>query len=297
MGNHLTGPYIKLHFAVLLFGFTAILGDLIHLPAMVLVFWRMVLTVLSLFFLVNVVRNFRKTSWRILASWMGVGTIVAMHWVAFFASIKMANASVGVVCIATTALFTSFLEPLLTGQRLKGYEVFLSLPVILGMVLVMEGLDLSMIGGVWVGLLSALLLALFGVLNKKLVHHGSSLFITLVELGTGGFVIGLLLLLFPFEVDLFWPSNTDWIYLSILALVCTTLGYVLALGALRHVTAFTSMMALNLEPVYGILLAHFLLKDGEDLSFSFYAGMLLILATIFIHPILRRRYTKALQDA
>ncbi len=259
---------------------------------MELVFWRMMITSVSILFLVNVWKHIRSTPRRLLLPWMGIGMIVALHWVAFFASIKAANASIGVICIATTSFFTAILEPLILGGGFRRYEILLSIPVVLGMWLVVDGIEAYMHMGIYLGLISAVLLALFGVLNKKLVNRGNTLFITWVELTTGGLLVGILLLVMPGVTGDLWPTRADWLYLLVLAIGCTTLGYVLSLNALKHLSAYTSMMALNLEPIYGIVLAHLILRDGEDLTVRFYLGVLIILATIFIHPILSRRTQK-----
>jgi drug/metabolite transporter (DMT)-like permease len=279
--------YLQLHGAVFLFGFAAILGDRIQIPAIVLVWWRLLITLISLVFLVNLVRHWRKTPSAMLWRWTGIGVLVTLHWIAFFASIKLANASVALVCLATAAAFASILEPLVNFTRPHLRELLLAILVVPCMILMVSGLDVSLMAGVWTGLISAALLALFGVLNKKLVHEGDPMFITFIEMGAGWLLIGIFLLIADPAGTTIVPQGIDWLYLVLLALGCTTLGYVLVLHALRHLSAFTAMLALNLEPVYGMILAYLLLDDAARLSWTFYLGGSLILALIFIHSFMQ----------
>ena len=153
--------YLELHIAVLLFGFTAILGKLISIPAVSLVWWRVGITSLSMLFLVGIVRTLRELPRRRMVQYMGVGCIVAMHWITFFGSIKASNASIALVALATTSFFTALIEPLLLRQRVFGIEIFLGILIVPGMILIVRGIDPSMHTGVWLGLSSAVLAAIF----------------------------------------------------------------------------------------------------------------------------------------
>ena len=245
----------------------------------------------SIMFLLNVFQKIRDTGRGLLIRLMTVGVVVALHWIAFFGSIKLANASVALVCLATTAFFTSLIEPIITKQPFKVYEIVLGLAMVPGMALVVKGIPAGMHTGIWVGLLSAILLATFASCNKQLIHRADPMFITFVELGSGGLFISLFLPFFVFAGIKFLPQGIDWVYLISLAILCTTLGYVLALKAMKYLSAFISMLTLNLEPVYGIILAYFLLNDASELTNSFYLGVAVILVTIFAYPFLKRRYS------
>lgn len=282
-------PLLQLHAAVFLFGFAAILGDLIQLSPVVLVWWRLLITIVSLALLVPVASLLRKIERKYLVRWMGIGVLVALHWIAFFASIKWANASVALVCLATATVFTSFIEPWVNRTNLKIPDIILATLVVPCMILIVSDLDITMMSGVVAGLVSAILLSLFGVLNKKFVAHADPMFITFVELSSGWLFLGLCLLFFKSPSDPFMPQQLDWLYLVLLALGCTTLGYVLMLHALKNLSAYTTMLAFNLEPVYGMFFAFFILDDAKELSISFYIGGLLIIALIFMHPILSKR--------
>lgn len=160
-----------------------------------------------------------------------------------------------------------------------------------GMWLVVRAVDQVMIGGVLYGIISAMLLALFGVMNKSAVEKSSPMFITFVELFTGFVLLGLYIYLFP-QGSAIMPEGWDWVFLAFLSLGCTTIGYVLVLYALRKLSAFSSMMAFNLEPIYGILLAAILLDDNRELNTNFYLGATIIVGCIFVYPLLTRRLVK-----
>jgi drug/metabolite transporter (DMT)-like permease len=283
--------YLQLHWAIFLFGFTAILGDLISLSAVTLVWWRMLFTCVSIVFILNLRKHLKELPKGMIRRYMGIGLLVGIHWITFFGSIKLANASVALVCMATSAFFTAIMEPLITHDQRKSHEIILGLAVIPGMVLVVNGIDQVMMNGVWVGLLSAILAAAFSSYNKRYIADANPVLITFLELGSGWLLIGFLLLGVTVSSDsfMFWPSRTDLIYLLLLSLVCTTWGYVLALKALRQLSAFSTVMAINLEPVYGIILAFFILKEGEELTLQFYIGVAVIILAIFIHPFIRSK--------
>ena len=289
--------YLELHIAVLLFGFTAILGDLIQLPALVIVWWRVLLTSLSLLLLIRVGRLFRGIPPATLLRFMGIGVLVGLHWLTFFGAIKLSNASTTLVAMATASFFTAVLEPLLLGQRMKGYELFLGLLIIPGMALIVDGLDASMLGGLALGMMSALLAALFATLNKKNIGQLDEMSITFLELGSAWLVVSILLagqlLTASMPVQEVLPARVeDWGYLLVLSILCTTLAYVLALRSLRHLSAFASNLTINLEPVYGIALAWLILHEHEELSSRFYWGVVVILAAVFSYPFLKKMAKK-----
>lgn len=270
--------YAELHLAVFLWGFTAILGDLISLNAAVLVWWRVLLTSLSLLPLVRLGSLLRQVGRRQVLRFAGLGCIVAVHWVTFYGAIKLANASVGLICMATTSLFSSVTEPLITGRRFLWYELLLGAFILPGIWLVADGVDEGMIIGIGVGLLSALLVAVFTSFNKLYVNAADPLRITFVELSAGTLFLTPALF---FSGGPVWPTPADWAYLLVLAVVCTTFTNWLFLRALRHLSAFAANLTVNLEPVYGIALAYFLLDDAEELGPRFYFGTAVILLTVF----------------
>lgn len=282
--------YLELHFAVLLYGLTAILGDLIQLSALVLVWWRVLIVSLSLLAFVRLSTLLRELGWQQTLRFAGIGVLTGLHWLTFYGSIKLSNASITLICMATTSFFTSLLEPLIVRRPFQWVELALGLLIIPGMVLVVDNTDADMNLGILVGLVSAFLAALFGTLNKKYISSSDPTRITFLELGSAWVFLGLLL---PFYLTAqpdtpFWPAPADWGYLLVLALLCTTLAYILTLRALVHLSAFAANLAINLEPVYGIALAYVLLNDSSELEPGFYLGGLLILLVVFSYPFLRR---------
>jgi len=286
--------YFQLHIAVLLAGLTAILGDLIQLSAIVLVWWRVFITSISLLFFIRFGKSLQSIPRPLVLKYMGIGVLIALHWIAFFASIKYANASIALICMATTSFFTAFIEPIFTKRPIKIYEVILSLMVIPGMILIVNSTELSMKLGLWIGLLSALLASIFVILNKMYVKDADPISISFLELSTGCLMISLIL---PFyfwnnEMAVFWPDWTDLGYLMVLALLCTTVASVLGLYALKYIPAFVSNLAYNLEPVYGIILAWLVLNENKELSAGFYGGCVIIILAVFSYPFLKKHFEK-----
>ncbi len=285
----------QIHFCVLLWGFTAILGKLITLPALPLVWWRMLIVVAVLALLPRVWRGLRAMSSRLVLAYAGIGVLVALHWLTFYGSIKLANASVAATCIALATVFTALLEPWLARSRFARSELLLGIAVLPGVALVVGGVPDDMHLGVAVGALSALFVAIFGSLNKRLVEHGDALTVTALELGAGALALTALAPLMPwvfpqFAGSLFEiPSPRDTAWLLALALGCTLLPFALSLVALRHMSAFAAQLAVNLEPVYAIVLAILLLGEQRELTPLFYAGVVVILGAVFVHPLLKPR--------
>lgn len=287
--------YFQLHTAIFLWGFTAILGDLITLNSIPLVWWRVFFTSLSFLFLLPVIQSLKSISKKVAFRFLMIGAIVAAHWILFFASIKYSNPSIALVCMATGSFFTSLVEPLILKTRLKGYEVILGLMIIPGMVLVVNSTDLSMINGIWAGILSAFLASIFTVLNKKHINDARPRLMTFLEMSGAWIVMSLFLPFYFLSVGSdfeFIPSVSDLGFLVVLSLICTTLPFVLSLMSLKHISAFASNLSINLEPVYGILMAAFFLKDYEELNANFYFGCALILISIFIYPIIKSYFQR-----
>lgn len=284
----------QLHFCVLLWGFTAILGKLISLAALGLVWWRMLMVVGCLLLLPRVWRAFAATPRRLLGVYGGIGVLVALHWLTFYGAIKLANASVAATCLGLAPAFLALVEPWIGRRRFDPRELLLGLAVVPGVALVVGGIPAQMHLGVLVGALSALFVALFGSLNKRYVEHADALLVTGVELAAGAVFLTLAA---PLLVLLGWsapdpfapPDLRDALLLSVLAVGCTLLPFTLSLIALRHLSAFSAQLAVNLEPVYAILLAIVLLGEQHELGLAFYGGVCVILAAVLAHPLLRRR--------
>ena len=287
--------YLYLHFCVFIWGFTAVLGKLISLQALPLVWWRVMLcsATLALILPRKQIFNLDRRQFRRL---FGIGVLVGIHWLCFYGAIKIANASIAVASMATTSFFSALTEPLLLRQKIKWYELALGIIILPGMALVAGNIDWTMRLGFGVGIAGAFLAAVFTALNKKVVENKPPppLVISFVELFAGFAVTSLAL---PFALAkapelAVLPRNWDWLWLFILAWVCTLLPYYLTLQAMRHVSAFTTNLTINLEPVYGVLLAALVFREDKDLNPGFYIGVLIILLAVFSHPLLKKLFDK-----
>lgn len=285
-----TKARLQIHFCVLLWGFTAILGKLITLPALALVWWRMLLVAGALLLMPRVWRGLLAMSMKARMAYAGIGMLVALHWLTFYAAIKLANASVGATCIALGPAFLAFVEPWIAGRRFDPRELVIAIAVVPGVAMVAGGVPDHMRVGIAVGVLSALFVALFGSLNKRMVEHGDPLTVTCIELGTGALLLTVLAPWLPHQGAAFrLPDLHDAALLLLLSFGCTLLPFSLALVALRHVSAFAMQMITNLEPIYAIVLAILLLGEQRQLDGWFYAGVVVILAAVFAHPLLHRK--------
>jgi drug/metabolite transporter (DMT)-like permease len=285
---------LQIHFCVLLWGFTAILGKLITLPALPLVWWRMWLVAAALLLIAKVRRGLKAMPARLRWAYAGIGALVALHWLTFYAAIKLANASIAATCIALGPVFLALVEPWVAGRRFDPRELLIGAMVVPGVALVAGGVPADMRIGIAVGTLSALLVALFGALNKRFVDRADPLTVTCIELGTGALFLTLLAPLLPGPA-LALPDLHDAALLLLLAFGCTLLPFALALVALRHMSAFGTQMVTNLEPVYAIVLAILLLGEQRELDGKFYLGVAIILAAVFVHPLLHRRRAEPAQ--
>ncbi len=272
---------IKLHIAVFLAGFTGVLGELIHLNEGLLVWYRIMITVITLFIWLSWKNKISRVSAAAVWKLLGIGALIALHWVCFYGSIKIANVSIGLICFASVGLFTAILEPLLTKSKFSWAEIGLGLISLLGIYLVFH-FDTRYRAGILLGIISALLAAVFSVLNKKNVNVATPQTLLLYELSGGLLILTLLMPLYLHYVPAayIFPTITDWGWLLILSWFCTVLGMDLMLQSLQKVSAFTQTLSLNLEPVYGILLAFILFKENEKLDNSFYIGFSLIALSV-----------------
>lgn len=282
---------LQIHFCVMLWGLTAILGKLISLPALPLVWWRVLLVTAALLLMPRVWRGLRAMPLRRRWAYAGIGVLVSLHWLTFYAAIKLANASVGATCMALGPVFLAFVEPWIAKRKFDPREMLIGVAVVPGVAMVVGGVPASMRMGIAVGVLCALLVALFSACNKRMVEHGDPLTITCIELGAGTVFLGLLAPLLPHTGSAFvLPGRHDMLLLLVLAFGCTLLPFALALVALRHLSAFGVQMVTNLEPVYAIVLAIPLLGEQRQLDGWFYAGVAVILAAVFVHPLLHRKH-------
>jgi len=280
----------QIHFCVLLWGFTAILGKIITLGALPLVWWRMTIVTLVLLLVPAFWRGIGGLSVRRIATFAAIGVLVALHWLTFYGSIKLSNASVAATCMALAPVVTALVEPLLAGSRFDLRELGFGLAVIPGVVLVAGGTPAGMRSGIAVGFVSVLFVSVFSSLNKRFVERATPLAVTGLEMGAGAVFLGLLGSLLSGDAIFEFPAAVDLGFLLVLAIGCTLLPFALWLVTLRQLSAFTTALAVNMEPVYAILLAIVLLGEQRELGGMFYLGVGIIFAVVFLHPVLTRRH-------
>jgi drug/metabolite transporter (DMT)-like permease len=283
--------YLHLHFIVLIYGFTGILGKLIFLPAHYLVFYRLLLTIPILY----VVILFRKESLKIdkktLYKYLGIGIIIGLHWLTFFHSIKVSNVSVALSCFASSSLFAGILEPLLQKKPVRKLEIFCSVIVLITLC-VMLGFEIKYWQGALFGVLAAFLAALFTVLNKTLSETKALITMSLYELL--GALLPIILVLGisswtsgNLSIQNAWqtPSITDWGWLLLLASICTAYPFAAIIKLLRSISAFTVSLAVNFEPIYSIIFAYFIFGESERMNPVFYIGLCIVFGIVFMYPV------------
>jgi drug/metabolite transporter (DMT)-like permease len=303
--QNLLKSYIHLHILVFIFGFTGILGKLISLSAESLVFYRLALTVPALWVVMKVMKVSFVATKQQLRQYAVVGSILGLHWICFFGAIKFSNVSVALSCLATASIFASLLEPLHQRRKIEWLDVVISAVVFLVLAYIL-GLEMSYWLGAALGIAAALFGAWVNVLNKKLVNTSHPINISFYELF--GAMIPVLIFLsfttvgfseFPTprifgESNNFWTNlgQSDWLWLLILALVCTAYPFAANVHLMKKLSAFSVTFAINFEPIYSIVLAYLIFGESERMKPEFYIGVALILVLILFYPILKSKVRK-----
>lgn len=287
MQNDKLKSFLHLHLIVFIWGFTAILGKLISLDALPLVWFRMLLAVTIVFLYLKISKTNFNIKTKDLMVLFFLGLVIAMHWFTFFKAIKVSNVSVTLACISTGALFASVLEPIFFKRKLILYELFFGSLVVLGLVIIFN-LDSKYHYGIFLALISAFLSALFAVFNGIYVKKYNPGIITFYEL-LGGVIFFSIILLFNNQInlDFFKISNNDWIYLFILSSICTAYAFITSVKIMKFISPFTVMLTINLEPIYGIILALLLFKETETMNQNFYIGTFIILITVILNGLIK----------
>lgn len=293
MNTALFRNYVLLHFIVVIFGFTAILGKLISLDSGVLVWYRMLIGLFGIALYFKLKKRSFRLPWKAAIKILLVGLLVAGHWVCFFESIKRSNVSIGLVCLSLAPFFISFIEPLLFRRRYRLYEGMLGVMTVIGMACIYS-FETRYTQGILIGILSVAFASLFSVINARLVTRHDASIISFYEL-IGGWA-GLCFYVFAFQgsgtSDLVFNLE-DGIYLLILGLVCTSFAFIGSIHVMKLITPFTTMLIVNLEPVYGIGLALVIFGETEFMSWGFYFGAAAILGSIFLNALLSRRHRRS----
>jgi len=283
--------YLHLHFIVFIWGFTAILGKLISIDAIPLVWYRMLFASIFIVLYFVVKKKFFKLDNKTLIKFFLSGIIIALHWITFFKAIKVSNVSVALVTMSTGAFFTSFIEPFFFKRRIKPLEVFLGLLVVVGLYIIFSFESQYTLGIVY-ALISSFLSALFSVLNGLFVKKHDASIISFYQLFFGSIFITIFLLFQgSFTASFFTLQSTDWIYLLILSSFCTAYAFIVSVDVMKHLTPYTVVLSINLEPVYAIILALIIFGESEEMNFQFYLGAFIVLFVVLLNGVLKNMKT------
>ena len=288
MPNAKLKHYLQLHLLVFIAGFTAILGELITIGSLELVWYRMAIAGILMFIYIKIIRLNIKITKRMLLRFSAAGIIIALHWITFFEAINQANVSIALAMFSSGAFFASFIEPIFFKRRILAYEILFGIVVILGVFLITSS-EMGYINGIILGLLSALFSTLFAVINGRFIERYNATVISFYEFISGVVFLTAFILLSGtrFNVEFFTISNSDWVYIFILASVCTAYAFIGAVHVMRYISPFTVILSYNLEPIYGIAVALFLFPETEKMSPQFYIGAILILVTVLFDAIFK----------
>lgn len=275
--------FIKLHLSILLAGCTGLFGKAIALNEGLLVWYRLLITIVLFTGLLVIWKKLYRITWIDFVQMARVGALLSLHWLFFYGSIKASNVSIGVVCFSLVGLFTAIFEPLLNHHRISKREILYSLITLCGVALIFS-FDIRYRLGIGLGVISSALAALFTICNKQVSSNRPATTVLLYEM-IGGFLFVSLLLpiyLHFFPVQSLIPSRFDWGYLLLFVIFCTIIMYILQIQALKKISAFTVNLSYNLEPVYSILLAMYFFNEAKELNVAFYAGLALIIASLLM---------------
>lgn len=288
MPNAKLKHYLHLHLLVIIAGFTAVLGELISIGALELVWYRMAMAGVLMFIYIKIIRLDIKISRRTLWQFSAAGVIIALHWITFFETINQANVSIALAMYSSGAFFASFIEPIFFKRRVLRYEIVFGIVVILGVVLITSS-EMDYFNGIILGLVSALLSTLFAVINGRFIERYNATVISFYEFVSGVLFLTVFILLTgkTFNTEFFTLSNSDWLYLFILASICTAYAFIGSIDVMRYISPFTVILSYNLEPIYGIAIALLLFPETEQMSIQFYVGAILILFTVVLDAVFK----------
>ena len=279
----------SLHLMVLILGFTGILGKLISLEAIHLVWYRMGIAFLSLAAFLFIKKQLFSINRKDFIGILGVGALVTIHWLCFFKSIKVSNVSVAVVCMATSSLFSAIIEPILFKRKLLIYEIIMAIIVFIALAFMM-GIETQYVTGYFYGITAALFGTLFTLFNAKYIKRVGAAQITMIEMLSGIIIISCWLLFYEdYTVFTSFLSIQDFAYLILLGTLCTAIVFVWMTEIMRHITPYSLIMAINLEPIYSIALAIIIFGNNEIMSSSFYIGSGIIITVVFLEGYLKNK--------
>jgi len=285
--------YFHLHFLVFIAGFTAILGELISIGSFGLVWYRMSIAGVLMLIYIKLLKIDLRISKKLGLQLALAGAIIAAHWITFFEAINQSNISITLAMFSSGAFFASFVEPIIFKRKILWYEIFFGLVVIGGVFLITQG-ELKYINGIILGLASALFSTLFAVINGKLILKHKAIIISFYEFISGVICITIAISIFygGFDLEFFSISLCDWIYLGILASICTAYAFIAATHVMKYISPFSVILSYNLEPVYGIILALIFFPENEQMSFQFYVGAIIIILAVVGDAIVKNSLKK-----
>ncbi|MFN7044411.1 MAG: DMT family transporter [Flavobacterium sp.] len=287
MQNDNLKSYLHLHVIVFIWGFTAILGKLISLEALDLVWYRMLFASVIMTFVVLFNKEKIKVPFNVLVGFIVSGIIIAAHWLTFYQAIKVSNVSITLACLSTGAFFASILEPIFYKRKVIWYELLFGIIVVVGLGIIFN-VETKYTTGIYLAVTSAFLSALFSVINGKYAKEYDPNIISLYELSSGVFFISIYLFFAgSFTPAFFALSINDLIWLFLLSSICTAYAFSASVKVMKFLSPFTVMLTINLEPIYGIILALLIFDDTEEMSPLFYVGALIILATVIANGIVK----------
>lgn len=282
--------YLNLHLIVFIWGFTAVLGDLISIGEAPLVWYRMGLAIVFLLLFAVVARVNLVLPPKAIGKLVLVGLLIALHWLFFFKAIKVSNVSVTLAMFSMGAFFAAILEPIFYKRKMLWYEVFFGLIIIAGLFTIMQ-VEIHFLAGILYALLSVFLGVMFTIFNGKLIQEYNPTAIAVYEFAAGFAMISIYLAYKGlFQASFFRLSGKDWTYLVLLASVCTAYAFTASVHVMRRLTPYTVMLTTNLEPVYGIILAYFIIGEDEKMSLPFYIGSAVILATVIANGVIKHYF-------
>ncbi|WP_433833200.1 DMT family transporter [Flavobacterium anhuiense] len=292
MRNDNLKSYLNLHLIVFIWGFTAILGALITIDADNLVWYRMLIAMIFLGGFIVVKKQSFQVPIKEFFKLIFVGLLIALHWIFFFKAIHVSNVSITLSIFSLGAFFASLLEPLFYGRKVLWYEVFFGLVIIAGLGLILQ-VEIKYLTGVYYALAAIILGVLFTLMNGKLISDHEPSVITFYEFGAGVFFITIYFLFQgKFTADFFEMSLNNWVLLLILASICTAYAFTASVKVMQKLTPYTVMLTTNLEPVYGIVLAYFILGGKEKMSVEFYIGAVIIIITVILNGVFKHYQNK-----
>lgn len=288
MPNAKLKNYFHLHFLVFIAGFTAILGELITIDSIPLVWFRMLIATILMAFYIRIMGVKINIPTRYILRFSLAGVIIALHWITFFGSIKVANVSIALAMFSTGAFFASFIEPIIFKRRVIWYEIIFGLLVIIGVYIITKS-EIRYFTGIILGILSAFLSSLFAVINGKFLERNSATVISFYEFLGGVLFISVFIPIFGdgFSLEFFNLSGSDYGYLFILASICTAYAFIASVYIMNYISPFTVILTYNLEPVYGIILALILFPESEIMSSEFYVGAIIIITVVILNGIIK----------